>query len=301
MSDKAVGVAAILGCSTVWGLSPLFYDLLNAVSAWDILAHRTLWASILFGLVVWAQGHGGTLRRLIADRRSLGLLAVAAAMISLNWLVFILSVQLGHVVEASLGYYIFPLVTVLIGRFLFGDRPTAVQWIAVALATLGVSVLAAGLGAAPWVSLTLAISFGIYGALKRGLDAPAQVTVLVEVLCLLPIALAWIGWRGGAGLDGGTVQAALLFATGPMTALPLILFSMAARRITSATLGILSYLNPTLQFLCGVIWLAEPFTRAHAWAFPLIWAAVALYSVSLWRASNAARSAARAASASSTT
>lgn len=229
------------------------------------------------------------------------ILFVAAIMVTINWFVFIFAVQMGFVLEASLGDYIFPLPSVLIGHAIFSGLPRPAQWGAVALAILGVTVLAVGLGAASWVSPVPALSSVIYGALERGIDAPAQVSVLVEVLSLLPVAICWMACRGGAGLEGGAAQVALLAATEPMTAVPLIFFTMAARRIASATLGILSYLNLTLQFLCGGVWLSEPFTRAHRWVFLLIWAAALLYSWTLWRDRTPSRNTRMAASASSTT
>jgi len=216
--------------------------------------------------------------------------AFAAAMISLNWFLYILSIQIGHTVEASLGYYIFPLVAVVLGMVVFGERLPLGQWIAVGLAALAVLVLSVGLGVVPWISLVLASSFGLYGLAKKKTGAGPIVSVTAEVALLAPLAALWLwgvhmqGWQGVVARPGGVFgqdlrDSLLLVFSGPMTASPLILFSYASRRISMSTVGVIQYLNPTLQFLCAVAVFGEAFGAVQAVAFAMIWLALAIYSV----------------------
>lgn len=287
-SAAKLGVLALVSACVVWGLSGLFYKLLSHLPPLQVLSHRTLWSCVFFALVLLVQGRlhlvGGVLRQ---PRQTLTLL-VAALMIGANWFMFILSIQVGKATEASLGYYIFPLVSVLMGVVFFRERLGRLQWGAVALAVLAVSILAWGLGVAPWVSLLIAVTFGLYGVIKKKLTLGPVVSVTVEVLLLSPVALIilWQVWAGGGSVWGnGARDIALLMISGPLTATPLILFSFATKRVQLATVGLVQYLNPTLQFLVATLVFAEPFGPWHAIAFPIIWAALALYSgASLWQA-----------------
>ncbi|MDZ4095446.1 MAG: EamA family transporter RarD [Paracoccaceae bacterium] len=299
MGDQQKGVLAMACACTVWGLSPLYYKLLAHVPPLEVLSHRTLWSALFFGLVLTGQGRLHLLPHLLRGR-GLPIVAFAAVMISANWFLFIWSVQIGHTVEASLGYYIFPLVAVLIGVLVFGERLSRGQGLAVGLAVLAVLVLTVGLGVAPWIALALATTFGLYGLIKKRLAAGPVVSVTAEVLVLSPLAIGWLwGVQSGAwdefGRPGGffgqdAATSGLLAFSGVLTAGPLILFSYASRRVTMATLGLVQYLNPTLQFLCATLVFAEPFTRWHAVAFLLIWLALALYSWETLRQDRAARS-----------
>lgn len=278
MSEAAKGVIAMIAACTIWGLSGAFYKLLAHVPPIEVLSHRVLWSFVFFAGVLVAQGRLGALRAALASRRNAAVLAVATAMISLNWFLFITSVQIGRATEASLGYYIFPLLSVLLGWFAFGERLRPAQGAAIALAAAAVAVLTAGLGVAPWISLVLGASFAVYGAVKKRLDLGPVVSVTAEVLMLAPVALVVILAAGGAGFGAGVRDSLLLVLAGPLTGLPLILFSYAARRVALGTVGVLQYLNPTLQF-CVAVWLfGEPFTPWHAAAFALIWTAVAIFS-----------------------
>jgi chloramphenicol-sensitive protein RarD len=220
------------------------------------------------------------LPKALSGARALGLVFVAALMISANWFLFIYSVQVGRTVESALGYYIFPLVAVLIGAVVLGERLGRAQWVAVGLAAVAVTVLTAGLGVAPWISITLAVTFGIYGLLKRWVAAGPVVSVSAEVLLLAPLALGYLIWLGaGPGAVGHDIWLSLLLVlAGPMTAIPLILFSYAAKRAAMSTIGLVQYLNPTLQFATAVLILGEVITLWHAIAFPIIWLALAIYS-----------------------
>lgn len=289
----------MIAACTIWGLSPIYYAELSHVPPLEILAHRTFWSLIFFLGLLLAQRRLGELRRGFAAPRRAGIIALAALMISINWFLFIFSVQIGRTTEASLGYYIFPLVAVLFGRFLLHEPMGRAQWLAVGLATLAVTVLTVGLGAAPWIALAIALSFGIYGLIKRGLPLGPVVSVTCEVLFFLPIALTIIGlgvWDGQGRFGLDLRDSLLLVLAGPLTGLPLVLFSQAAKRLPMGTVGVMQYINPSLQFMSAVLVLGEVITRWHAIAFPLIWLALVIYSVAVLRQEKAARRAAMASS-----
>lgn len=291
ISDRSKGVLSLLAVNVIWGCSTLFYHGLRHVPPPEVLAHRTIWSLVFFAGVLAFQGR---LAALAAALRGpyLPRIVAAAVLISLNWGVFIWAVQHGHVVEASLGYYIFPLVAVLMGVALFRERPRPLQWAAVGLAALGIVVLALGLGAAPWISLALAGTFGSYGVIKKALPMGPTLSVTAEVAVLAPLALVWLALAGIGTVGTGTGRghftsdlstAAMLMLSGPVTAVPLMLFARAARAVDFATVGVLGYLNPTLQFLAAVALLGESFTRWHGIAFALIWAALAIWTAALLR------------------
>ncbi len=309
MSEAAKGVAAMVGACTLWGLSPLYYALLKHVPPLEVLAHRTLWSVVVFGLVLVVQGRLGLVPALLRGR-GFALVLFAALMISCNWFVFIFSVQAGRVTEASLGYYLFPLVAVALGRIAFGERLGTARGAAVVLAAAAVTGLSWGLGVTPWIALVIALTFGLYGLVKKRLPAGPVVSVTAEVAVLAPLAALWLlalhaglvaeAGRPGAWFGAGAGTSLLLALSGVLTAGPLVLFSYATRRVTMATLGLTQYLNPTLQFLCAVALLGEPFGAWHGAAFVLIWVALALYSGASWRQGKAARSAASSRSTSAT-
>lgn len=298
MQDRTKGIAAMVATCVIWGVSSVYYRLLAEVPPLEVLSHRTIWSALFFGAILVVQGHLGQAFALLARRP--GMVALAALMISANWFLFIFSVQSGHTLEASLGYYIFPLVAVALGVAVFRERLSPGQGVAVALAAGAVAVLTLGLGVAPWIALALAGTFGLYGLVKKRLVAGAMVSVTAEVLLLAPLAAGWLwavhgGHAAEAGRPGGWFGqgwqvSALLAFSGVLTAVPLMLFSYASRRIGMATLGLVQYLNPTLQFLCAVTVFAAPFTPWHGLAFGLIWSALALYSFEAVRQDRAARS-----------
>lgn len=304
MTDTTKGFAAMIAACCVWGLSSIFYKLLAHVPAAEVLAHRTLWSLAFFVVVLTVQGRLRSIFSAMAGPRAFGLLAIAAIMIATNWYIFIWSVQNGRATEAALGYYIFPLVSVLLGRLVFAEQLNRVQLSAVGLVTVAVGLLTFGLGSAPWLAVMIAASFGLYGLAKKRLAVGPVVSVTAEVLLLSPLAILvlWQTGDNGAGAFGASFRdTALLMLAGPITATPLILFSYAARRLSMATAGLLSYINPTLQFFCAVVLFREPFTGWHVQAFVLIWCALALYSVTTFRQDKARRRALRAASGSATT
>lgn len=295
MTEAGKGVAALVAACTIWGLSGLYYKLLAHVPPIEILAHRTLWSLVFFTLVLLAQGRLGQLRLALGSIRAVAIVGFAALMISVNWFVFILSIQIGQTTEASLGYYLFPLVAVVIGWLAFGERLSMSQGVAVALALGAVVVLTLGLGVAPWIALILSISFGLYGLVKKRLTIGPVVSVTAEVLLLSPIAIVVLAGSHlqGQGAFGQSLQdTALLVFSGVLTATPLILFSYATKRVRMGTIGLVQYINPSLQFLCAVLVFAEPFGAWHAVAFGLIWAALAIYTLASVRQDSAARRAA---------
>ncbi|MGK7652346.1 EamA family transporter RarD [Roseovarius sp. B08] len=202
MTETAKGVGAIILACTIWGLSGLFYKLLAGLPVLDILAHRTLWGAVFFLLILGVQGRVGAPLRVLRGRGTLRILAGASVLIALNWMLFVWAIKSGQALEASLGYYIFPLVAVLFGLLFFGERLRRAEALAVLLAALAVAVLTAGLGVAPWIALSIAASFGAYGALKKHLDVGPVVSVTAESLLLATPALAWLVW---SAVQGGAV------------------------------------------------------------------------------------------------
>ena len=274
----------------VWGLSPLYYKMLVSVPPIELLSHRTLWSMVLFALILFMQGRLRGALGVLGNKNIMATLFIAALMIAFNWFVFIYSIQINRATETSLGYFIFPLVSVIFGVVLFRENLSRAQISAVLLAAFAVLILTYGLGQVPWIALSVSISFGIYGVIKKSLSIPAIVTVTLEVLLLSPIALMILYFYYASGSGGQFGQSAsislLLILSGPMTATPLILFSYATRRVALATVGILQYINPSLQFLCATVLFLEPLSIWHAVAFPLIWFALALYT---WASFQTAR------------
>lgn len=283
MNEHSKGVSAMVGACMIWGLSPIFYKQLAGLAPLEVLAHRTIWSFVTFAGVLLVQGRLGELPRTLSSMRSFAFIALAAVMISANWFLFIYSIGAGRALEASIGYYIFPLMAVLTGFAVLRERIGRLQWVAVGLAAAAVIVLTIGLGVAPWISLILATTFAVYGLMKRWIDAGPVLSVTAEVLLLLPIALGYLVIWGQGGFTASLWQAALLVISGPLTATPLILFSYAAKRASMATIGLTQYLNPTLQFFCATVIFGEVITQWHAIALPLIWIALALYSIAAFR------------------
>lgn len=303
MSEMSKGVAAVLGSAMIWGVSPIFYKALSHVPALDVLAHRMIWSLIFFGGVLAMQGRLHEIRPAFSDKRKALMLVAASVIIMLNWALFIWAVQAGLTTQSSLGYYIYPLLSVLLGFVLFREALTRVQWGAIGLVTFAVLLLTWGVGVLPWVALVLAVSFASYGVVKKQLDLGPVLSVTIEVLLLVPLAVIFLAYRYQAGADifgGDATSLALLVLSGPMTAFPLVLFGYGTRRMKMASVGLILYVNPTLQFACAVFVFGEPFSGWHLAAFTLIWIALAIYSGAAWRQDKARRTASRQASASGT-
>ncbi|QQS54086.1 MAG: EamA family transporter RarD [Candidatus Competibacteraceae bacterium] len=284
VSDGALaGVLSALGCFALWGLFPIYFKLLQNVPALEVLAHRILGSAVLLLVLMLARRQGPLLLATFRTGRHLRFYLLTALLISINWLLYIWAVQTGRILEASLGYYINPLVNVVLGVLFLRERLNPRQWSAVAIAGAGVLVLVLGHGVFPWISLTLALSFGGYGLLRKKAGHAAMLGLCVETLLMAPIALLFLtvfAVRGAGApgmLDGRTDL--LLLAAGPITVAPLLLFLQATQRLRLSTVGLIQYLTPTLQFLLAVVVYREPFTYTHLIAFGCIWLALALYSI----------------------
>ncbi|MFI6380383.1 EamA family transporter RarD [Streptomyces sp. NPDC050658] len=290
----------------MWGLVPLFWPLLKPAGAGEILAHRMAWSLVVVGVALLFVRRWAWAGELLRQPRRLGLITIAAAVITVNWGVYIWAVNSGHVVEASLGYFINPLVTIAMGVLLLGERLRPVQWTAVAIGLAAVLVLAIGAGQPPWISLCLAFSFATYGLVKKkvglgGLESLAAETAIQ----FLPAVgfLVWLGTQGESTFGAeGFGHAALLAATGVVTAAPLVCFGAAAIRVPLSTLGLLQYLAPVFQFLLGILYFHEAMPPERWAGFGLVWLALTLLTWDALRSArrNAARlAAARKASAGS--
>ena len=275
----------------IWGLFPIYFHALARVDAFEIVMHRSLWCFVVVWTLLVAMRRLQWVRGVARQPRLVGRFVASALLLSTNWLLYVWAVNHGHVVEASLGYFVTPLVNVLLGTWVLKERPRRLQWIAVAVAACGVLWLTATLGRPPWIALGLAGSFGTYGLLRKTATLGALEGLALETAVVLPVALVALSMmnasRGGlagifAGMDGATAGW-LLFA-GPLTAIPLLLFAAGARRVTMATLGTLQYLSPTLQFLLGVTFFGEPLEGTRLAGFVVIWSALVIYSADgfLW-------------------
>jgi chloramphenicol-sensitive protein RarD len=265
----------------MWGLLPLYFHLLAAVAPLEIVLHRSLWSLAFLLVLLTALRRWAWLRDIARRPRTLGIFALSALLLSSNWLVYVWAVNNGRVVESSLGYFITPLVNVLLGYFVLHERPRRMQWIALAIAAAGVLWLAIFAGSLPWVGLVLAATFGIYGLMRKTAPLGALEGLALETLLLAPLAAGLLAWRtsqGDSAFGGDPALLALLVLSGPLTALPLLLFAAGARRIPLTTLGVLQYISPTLQFALGVWLFREPFGGPRLAGFLLIWLALAVYT-----------------------
>ena len=270
----------------LWGFLPIYFHLLKGVGSVDIVAHRVLWSLPFLALLIVLGKGWDKIRAALAHPRTLGILTFTALLIAGNWLLYVYAVTSGHILASSFGYYLNPLANVLLGRFILRERLSRLQWAAVAIAAAGVSVLAAGALSQLWISLTLCATFASYGLLRKIVAADPVTGLGIETALLFPIAVGWLVWRTAAGapsLGSTQFETGLLVLAGIVSTTPLILFTAAARRLAYSTLGMLQFIAPTLQFLIG-LWYGEPFTSAHAIAFPAIWIALALYVTALLRA-----------------
>ncbi len=289
------GVLAALGAYIMWGVFPVYFKLLKTVSAGEILAHRIVWCFLLVTLVLLVQRKRGWLRLALRTPRTRNTLIAAALLLSVNWFVYIWAVNSGNVVAASLGYFINPLVSVLLGQVFLHERLRWGQWLAIGLAVAGVVYLTILYGQLPWISIILALTFGFYGLLKKTMKLNALRSLGLETAVMTIPALAYLFYLGGTaqiafGQQSQAVTVLLLLA-GPITALPLVLFGYGAQRIPLYMLGLAQYLAPTLQFLLGVFIYGEPFSQAQLVGFCLIWAALVAYSLEEffnWRRRTAA-------------
>ncbi|WP_406507288.1 EamA family transporter RarD [Streptomyces sp. NBC_00212] len=288
--QQRTGLLYGIGAYGMWGLVPLFWPLLKPADAIEILAHRMVWSLALVIVVLLVMRRWAWIGELVRQPRRLGLIAVAAAVITVNWGVYIWSVNSGHVVEASLGYFINPLVTIAMGVLILKERLRRAQWIAVGIGAAAVVVLTVGYGQPPWISLTLAFSFATYGLVKKKVNLGGLESLAAETAVQFLPALAYLLWLSGQGRatfgSEGPGHAALLAATGVVTAIPLICFGGAAIRVPLSTLGLLQYLAPVFQFLLGIVYFHEEMPPERWAGFALVWLALTTLT---WDALRTAR------------
>jgi len=291
-SDTLVGAAYALGAFAWWGLNPIYFKAVGAAPVFEVLAHRVLWSVLFLAPLIQLGRRWPHIASVLRDRRTLLLLAVTGVILVGNWSLYIWSVASAQLLQASLGYYVNPLISMLLGFAVLGERLRLGQCVAVALAGAGVLNLAISYGAFPWLALALALSFAVYGLLRKIVAADSLEGLFVETLLVSPFALGLAIWfsASGAGLFGNRSfgMDLLLALAGPVTAIPLLWFASGARRLRLAAVGFCQYINPTIQLLLGALLYHEPFTRAHLVTFALIWTAIALYSLEAVRAQRAA-------------
>ena len=293
LEDVRRGVLAGLAAYLIWGLVPMFFKQIAAVPADEIIAHRVLWSMVLMTLVMRFGRGFADARRVARIPMQLARIALASALVLINWLTFVWGVNSGHILETSLGYFILPLFNVALGVLVLKERLRPLQWLAVLLATMGVAIEAVRVGGLPWISLVLAGSFGVYGLLRKQLPLDAASGLFLETVCMMPLALGWLIWLtisgqnhfgGGTGLLAG--RDLMLVATGAVTSIPLLLFAIAARRLPLNMMGFLQYLAPSITFLLAVFVYDEALGLSRILGFAAIWIGLAVYSVDLLISAN---------------
>ena len=275
-----------------WGLFPLYFHALKEVPPTQIMVHRVVWSLLFLAIVLTIRRQWQWVRPLMREPRIVASFAVSALLLSGNWLLYIWAVNNGHVIEASLGYFINPLVNVMLGYLVLKERMRTGQWAAIALAAAGVAWLAWDAGRMPWIALVLAASFGLYGLMRKTAKLGALEGLSFETMLLFPFALGYVVWLSMNGQNAFINTASdttrwLLVAAGPITAIPLLLFAAGARQIPLSVLGLLQYIGPTIQFALGIFLFHEAFTSGKLVGFLMIWSALALYAAEgLWKRSN---------------
>jgi chloramphenicol-sensitive protein RarD len=284
--DTPAGLGFAISAYVFWGFLPLYMKLLSHISPAEVVAHRIVWSVPIAGAVLIALGRTNDIRAALTSPRTLAMGCVTAALISINWGVYVWAITSGNALEAALGYYINPLFSVFLGAVLLRERLMPLQWVAIGLATAAVLVLTYENGRVPLIALSLTFSWGFYAFFKKWLPVGPNQGFLLEVLILLIPALAFWGWLTATGQSHFAANAGdtwLLLGCGAVTAIPLLLYANGAKRLRLTTIAILQYIAPTMIFLVAVFWFGEPFGQARAIAFPMIWAAVALYLLAVFR------------------
>ncbi|GAA2867543.1 EamA family transporter RarD [Streptosporangium fragile] len=295
MPESRRGVLYGVAAYTMWGLFPLYWPLLKPSGAVEILAHRIAWSLVAVAAILAVRRHWSWFHALVRTPKKLGLLVLAAMIITVNWGVYIYAVNSGHVVEGALGYFINPLVSVLFGVLLLRERLRPLQWAAVGLGAVAVLVLTFDYGRLPWIALVLALSFGTYGLVKKTAQVGAAESMAIETLVLLLPALGYLVFLGQQGTstfgNAGTAHALLLAGGGVVTAVPLLCFTAAAIRVPLTTIGLLQYIAPVLQFLCGVLVAREVMPPSRWIGFAIVWLALSVFTWDSLRTAHRARQA----------
>ena len=276
------GLFATLAAYVIWGLLPIYWKLLASVSSEEILAHRIVWSFIFLLLLLYVQKALPKFTGALKNPFTRRLFFLNGLIISMNWFIYIWAVNHNFIVEASLGYYINPIVSIILGVFFFREKLSRIEWLAILLATIGVLILTIGYGKFPWISLALAFSFGFYGVVKKQRPLESTVSLTIETLAPLPIAILFLGYMGVSGQEtftsSGFVTTGLVL-TGVITAVPLLLFGFGAQRIPFTVVGFLQFVAPTLSLAIGVLLYGEPFTGTHLIAFTFIWSAAFVFTL----------------------
>ena len=285
------GLTAAIAASMIWGFLPIYWKLMQEVPAYEILAHRICWSFVFTAIIIfctrcWQQLKQDCHDLCINHKRGLWMIS-EALLISINWLTYIWAVNNNHVLDTSIGYYINPLMNVLLGVIMFKERLSLTKWISVGLASAGIIIMAIQLGSLPWISIVLPITFALYGALKKMLQLGPYISIFLETLLLLPVSLLYIGFAAADGTSHFVISDAytcgLLAFTGVVTAVPLVLFSAGANNLPLNVLGFMQYISPTMGFLLGIFYFGESFGMAQLFAFSFIWMALALFTVADFR------------------
>lgn len=281
--DKTTGVIYAVAAYSLWGILPLYWKLINDINPLEILSNRVIWAFVFMLLIIALTKQWDQLKGIAKNKEQMRSILIASMLISINWGLYIWAVNSNRIVDASLGYYINPLLAVALGVFIFKEKLSRWTWVAIAVATLGVLIKTVGYGKMPWVSLVLAISFALYGAIKKSVKANSIIGMTLETAMIAPVAAIYIMARQNAGLGAYTTQSSfeilILIGAGIVTAVPLILFSSAAKRLPLSLVGLTQYLSPSLSLIIAVLVYHESFTIIDMTAFGFIWAALILYSI----------------------
>jgi chloramphenicol-sensitive protein RarD len=276
------GLVAGLVCYMLWGFLPLLFDALEKAGALTIVADRTIWSLLFVGIILVVTGRIPEVRTALRDLRVVRTLVLSSVLLAANWLIYVWAVADGQLVEASFGYFINPIANIVIGMLFLGERQRPLQVVAIVVALAAIALQGLGLGHVPYVALAIALTFAAYGFVRKQVRVESTSGLFIETSILVPVALAYLAfsfWRdGGPGLHADPYYMILLLCTGPATAIPLLLFTFAVRRLRLTTIGMLQYLSPSIQFLLAVLVLREPINATQLWSFALIWLSLAVYS-----------------------
>lgn len=272
---------SVLGCYVLWGLLPIFWKLLANVDSVYVLAQRVLFSCIFCLAIILLKKNGSSVKNILKSKTERRRYFVCGILVSINWGVYILTIAMGKILEASLAYYMNPLFSVVIGALIFKEKLSAFQWVSVGLAFVGVMISVIAYGNVPYLAIIIGLSFALYGAMKKTIKAESEVSICMETMSVLPLALVFIAYAQVSGYTDfsslSTTEMLLLIASGPVTSIPLMLFAKGIKEMSITTSGILMYVNPTLQLLVGVLIYNEAFTKMNAITFAFVWAAVILF------------------------
>lgn len=272
---------SVLGCYVLWGLLPIFWKLLANVDSAYVLAQRVLFSCLFCLAIILLKKNGSSVKNILKSKTERRRYFVCGILVSINWGVYILTIAMGKILEASLAYYMNPLFSVVIGALIFKEKLSAIQWVSVGLAFVGVMISVIAYGNVPYLAIIIGLSFALYGAMKKTIKAESEVSICMETMSVLPLALVFIAYAQVSGYTDfsslSTTEMLLLIASGPVTSIPLMLFAKGIKEMSITSSGILMYVNPTLQLLVGVLIYNEAFTKMNAITFAFVWAAVILF------------------------